>query len=58
MKVYWKQGVVEWKDMSCESEFSDFSQTLREPEEDEMVKEEDDNVQVIFSQIEPYQVEL
>ena len=44
--------------MSCESEFSDFSQTLSEPEEDEMVKEEDDNVQVIFSQIEPYQVEL
>lgn len=43
--------------MSSESEFSDYSQTLSEPEEDEMEKEEDDNVQFIFSQIEPYQDE-
>lgn len=39
--------------MSSESEISDFSQTLSEPEEEE----EDDDVQVIFSQIEPYQDE-
>ena len=39
-----------------ESEISDFSQTLSEPEEEEM-EGEDDNVQVIFSQIEPYQDE-
>ena len=43
--------------MSSESEFSDYSQTLSEPEEDETEKEEDDNVQVIFSQIELYQDE-
>ena len=40
--------------MSSESEFSDYSQTLSKPEEDEMEKEEDDNAQVIFSQIELY----
>ena len=39
-----------------ESEISDYSQTLSEPEEEEM-EEEHDNVQVIFSQIEPYQDE-
>ena len=43
--------------MLSESEFSDYSQTLSEPEGDEMEKEEDDNLQVIFSQIEPYQDE-
>ena len=41
--------------MSSESEFSNYSQTLSEPEEDEMEKEEDDNAQVTFSQIELYQ---
>ena len=41
--------------MSSESEFSDYSQTLSEHEEDEMEKEEDDNVQVVSSQTEPYQ---
>ena len=39
-----------------ESEISDFSQTLSEPDEEEM-EEEDDDVQVILSQIEPYQDE-
>ena len=39
--------------MSREPEISDYSQTLSEPEKEE----EDDNVQVIFSQIEPYQKE-
>ena len=39
-----------------ESEISDFSQTSSETDEEEM-EEEDDNVQVIFSQIEPYQDE-
>ena len=39
--------------MSSESEISDYSQTLSEPEEEEMEEEEDDNIQVIFSQIEP-----
>ena len=39
-----------------ESEISDFSQTLSEPDKEEM-GEGDDNVQVIFSQIEPYQDE-
>ena len=39
-----------------ESEISNYSQTFSEPEEEEM-EEEDDNVQVIFSQIEPYQDE-
>lgn len=43
----------EGEDISSESEISDFSQTLSEPEEEE----EDDDVQVIFSQIEPYQDE-
>ena len=43
--------------MSSESEMSDFLQTLSEPQEEEM-EEEDDDVQVIFSQIEPYQDEL
>ena len=43
--------------MSSESEISDYSQTLSKPEEEEMKKEEDDYVQVIFSQIEPYQDE-
>ena len=43
--------------MSSESEISDYSQTLSEPEEEEMEEEEDDNIQVIFSQIEPYQDE-
>ena len=43
--------------MSSESEISDYSQTLSEPEEEEMKEEEDDYVQVIFSQIEPYQDE-
>ena len=38
--------------MSSESEISDYSQTLSEPEK-EVEEEEDDNVQVIFSQIEP-----
>ena len=41
--------------MSSESDFGDYSQTLSEPEEDEMEKEEDDNAQVIFSQMELYQ---
>ena len=41
--------------MSSESDFRDYSQTLSEPEEDEIEKEEDDNAQVIFSQIELYQ---
>ena len=36
---------------------SDYSQTLSEPEEEEMEEEEEGNVQVIFSQIEPYQEE-
>ena len=44
--------------MSYEPEISDYSQTLREPEKEEVKQEEDDNVQVIFSQIEPYQEEL
>ena len=39
--------------MSSKSEISDYSQTLSEPEEEDM-EEEDDNIQVIFSQIEPY----
>ena len=39
--------------MSSESEISDYSQTLSEPEEEEMEEEEDDNIQVIFSHIEP-----
>ena len=39
-------------------EISDYSQTLSEPEKEEVEEEEDDNVQVIFSQIEPYQEEL
>ena len=43
--------------MSSESEISDYSQTLSEPEAEEMEEEEDINVQVIFSQIEPYQDE-
>ena len=43
--------------MSSESEISDYSQTLSEPEKEEVEEEEDDNVQVIFSQIEPYQEE-
>ena len=41
--------------MSSESDFRDYSQTLSEPEEDKMEKEEDDNAQVIFSQMELYQ---
>ena len=41
--------------MSSELEISDYSQTLSEPEKEEVEKEQDDNVQVIFSQIEPYQ---
>ena len=44
--------------MSSEAEISDYSQTSREPEKEEVEEEEDDNVQVIFSQIEPYQEEL
>ena len=47
----------EGEDVSSESEMSDFLQTLSEPQEEEM-EEEDDDVQVIFSQIEPYQDEL
>ena len=43
--------------MSSESEFSDYSQTISEPEEDKMEKEEDDNAQVTFSHIELYQDE-
>ena len=43
--------------MSREPEISDYSQTLSEPEKEEVEEEEDDNVQVIFSQIEPYQKE-
>ena len=43
--------------MSSESEISDYSQTLSEREKEEMEEEEEDNVQVIFSQIEPYQEE-
>ena len=39
-----------------ECEISDFPQTLSEPDEEEM-EEEDDDVQVILSQIEPYQDE-
>ena len=42
--------------MSSETEFSDYSQILSEPEEEEIEKEEDNNVQVILSQTEPYQV--
>ena len=42
--------------MSSESEVSDYSQTLSEPEEEE-IEEEDDNFQVVLSQIEPYQDE-
>ena len=37
-----------------ESKISNYSQTLSEPKEEEM-GEENDDVQVIFSQIEPYQ---
>ena len=48
---------LEREDISSESEISDYSQTLSEPEEEEMKEEEDDYVQVIFSQIEPYQDE-
>ena len=48
---------LEREDMSSESEISDYSQTLSEPEEEEMEEEEDDYAQVIFSQIEPYQDE-
>ena len=40
--------------MSSECKISDYSQTLSEPEEEEMEEEEEDNVQVMFSQIEPY----
>ena len=47
----------EREDMSSESEISCYSQTLSQPEEEEMKEEEDDYVQVIFSQIEPYQDE-
>ena len=43
--------------MSSEPEISDYSQTLSEPEKEEVEEEEDDNVQVIFSQIEPYEKE-
>ena len=43
--------------MSSESEISDYSQTLSEPEEGEMEEEEGVSVQVAFSQIEPYQDE-
>ena len=39
--------------MASESEISANSQTLSEPEKEEVEEEEDDNVQVIFSQIEP-----
>ena len=39
------------------SEIRDYSQTLSEPEKEEVEEQEDDNVQVIFSQIEPYQEE-
>ena len=39
-----------------ESKITNFSQTLSEPDEEEM-EEENNNVQVIFSQIEPYQDE-
>ena len=39
--------------MASESEISAYSQTLSEPEKEEVEEEEDDNVQVIFSQIEP-----
>ena len=35
--------------MSSESEISDYSQTLSEPEKEEVEEEEDDNEQVIFS---------
>ena len=44
--------------MPGEPEISDYSQTLSEPEKEEVEEEEDDNVQVIFSQIDPYQEEL
>lgn len=45
--------------MPSEPEISDYLQTLSEPEKEEVEEEEDDNVQVIFSQIliEPYQEE-
>ena len=46
----------EREDVSSETEFSDYSQILSEPEEEEIEKEEDNNVQVILSQTEPYQV--
>ena len=48
---------LEREDMSSESEISDYSQTLSKPKEEEMKDEEDDYVQVIFSQIDPYQDE-
>ena len=48
---------LEREDMSSESEISDYSRTLSEPEEEEMEEEEDGYAQVIFSQIEPYQDE-
>ena len=44
--------------MPSEPEISDYLQTLSEPEREEVEEEENDNVQVIFSQIEPYQLEL
>ena len=43
----------ERENMASESEISAYSQTLSEPEKEEVEEEEDDNVQVIFSQIEP-----
>ena len=46
------KALLERESMSSESEISDYSQTLSEPEK-EVEEEEDDDVQVILSQIEP-----
>ena len=43
--------------MPSEPEINDYSQTLSDTEKKEVEEEEDDNVKVVFSQIEPYQEE-
>ena len=48
------KAFLEQEDLSSKSEFSDYSQTLSETKGEEMEKEEDNNVQIIFSHIEPY----
>ena len=53
LKFHWKKAFLEQENMSSESETSDYSQTLSKPENREMEEEEEDNVQVIHSQIEP-----